>query len=64
MKNASRRINKDVTVKNLDGSEREFKEGDKITTQVLSRREGICRLDDDPATYKCKAINGISKLSE
>jgi len=64
MKNANRIIKKDVTVKSLEGSDREFKEGDQITTEVIDRREGICRLIDGSKTYKCKTIKGISKLSK
>jgi hypothetical protein len=64
MKSGIREINEDIKIKSINGEERQFKKGDKITVQSLHRKQGICQITDNPEIYKCKTIRGISKLED
>jgi len=64
MKNGQRKVHveKEVTVKTVEGEDVTFSPEEKFSAVVVNRKEGICEVESK-GQFRCKKIKGISHLA-
>ena len=62
MKQGSRVFTDNSKMTSVEGNTTEFKQGCKVEVEVISRREGLCKIAGIEETYKCKAVRGRTSL--
>lgn len=62
MKAGTRVFLDDDKLTSIEGNAHEFKKGDSIIVEVITKKSGRCKILAGNSIYKCKAVKGKTNI--